>query len=426
MLNKLKRKFIILATVATFALMSVLVAIMNVIDYSVVVKESDATIDVIAHTYPAIFDKDKDDKPDRDDTGKPDDDDDDDDKIPPQMSPEVAYEARFFTVDVSPDGEIVNADFSRILSVDRSSVDSYVTKALASDDKRGFVGEFRYAKRTNENGRETTILFLDCGRKFDSFRSFLWTSVLVGLGGCVVVFIAFVFLSGKIVNPIAESYKKQKRFISDAGHEMKTPLTIINANLDLLECDGESEELEDIRAQTKRMTELTNNLVYLSKMDEPDRTIKKIEMPLSDLVSETANSFRAIAVSKNLDYTVTVASGVTLCGAPDEIRELVSVLIENAVKYSPERGKTTVDLSVNKKSATLTVLNETATEVKKEDLPFVFDRFYRMDASRNSSTGGHGIGLSIAKAVVTAHDGTIRADTVTGKDFKVTVVLPVR
>ncbi len=473
MINKLKRKFIILATVSTFVLMTALVGIMNVINYSVVVKESDATIDVLIHTNAAFFDKNSPadgEKPDApadipaDDRqsetadssagsskdssvaktdssdgssadAKPDDKPDekpeipdngtaDDKNFPKGMSPEVPYESRFFVVAIAPDGEIIKSDFSKILSVDITSVNEYTEKALGQKSDKGFVDQFRFCKKTENE--QTFIIFLDCGRKLDSFTAFLKTSVSVGLCGCVIVFVAFLFLSGKIVKPIAESYEKQKRFVSDAGHEMKTPLTIINANLDLLESDEKNEELEDIRAQTKRMTELTNNLVYLSKMEEAENKVTKVEMPLSDVVSETANSFRPLAAAREVNFSTDIMPDIALYGAPDEIRRLTSILLDNAMKYVDKGGKVTVDLSANKKTAVLSVFNTTDIEIRKDDLPFVFDRFYRADASRNSSTGGHGIGLSIAKAIVVSHGGSIKAETASGNDFRITATLPVR
>ncbi len=412
MISKLKRKFIILATVSTFVLMTVLVGMMNAINYSVVVRESDETLRVLSQPDAPFGDKEN--RPDK--TKK-----ENDPFIPRGMSPEVPYESRYFSVTVAEDGTVTESDFSRILSVDSNSVSKYVEKAQRGGE-RGFVGQFRYLKTQSRNG--TRIVFLDCGRRLDSFFSFLLTSLCVGFGGCVVVFVVFLLISGKIVRPIAESYEKQKRFISDAGHEMKTPLTIIHANLDLLDGNTGQEELDEIRTQTERLTELTNNLVYLSKMEETAHKLMMVEMPLSDIVSETVNSFHSLIVSKQLDLSPDITPDIAANGSPDAIRQLLSVLIENAVKYTPTGGKVAVGLSQSKKAVVLTVFNTTEAEVEKASLPHVFDRFYRTDASRNSETGGHGIGLSIAKAIVEAHGGSISASTESGKDFRVTATIP--
>ena len=415
MINKLKRKFLLTGTVFMFLLMTVLVLIMNLVNYHEVTSDADSVLDVLTRPDLPRLSGDEREIPEKpeDIAGF----------LPPGMSMEVPYESRFFDVRISSDGEIVYSDLSRIVSVDSDTVREYIETALGRGSERGFIGNFRYVKTADGNG--TRILFLDCGRKLDSFTSFLWISVIVGLGGCVAVFVAFVFAAGRIVSPIAASYEKQKRFISDAGHEIKTPLTIINANVDLLESDGEKEELADIRAQTKRLTELTNNLVMLSKMEEAEHTLQKIEFPLSDLVGETAGSFRAPAAARGIDLAVGIQPAVTMNGSPDTIRQLVSVLLDNAVKYTPEGGKIEVALSSHRKTAVLSVGNTTAEKISEEDLGRIFDRFYRTDRSRNSETGGHGIGLSIAKAITEAHGGSISAATKNGYDFYVTVHLPV-
>lgn len=412
MINKLKRKFLITGTVSMFALMAVLVLIMNIVNYREVISDADSVLDVLSQpNLPFLSERNFPDKP-EEISGF----------VPPGMSIEVPYESRFFAVRISADGEIMQSDLSRIVSVDSSSAKEYIKTALESSRKRGFIGSFRYSKTVDKDG--TWIIFLDCGRKLDSFRSFLWTTVIVGLAGCLVVFIAFIFAAGRIVSPIAESYEKQKRFISDAGHEIKTPLTIISANVDLLESEGEKEELTDIRTQTKRLTELTNNLVMLSKMEEAEHTLQKVDLPLSDLVSETVSSFRAPAASRGLDFEVSITPGIAINGSPDTIRQLVSVLLDNAVKYSPDGGKIAVDLSARRKSVSLSVENTSAEKIKEDDLTRIFDRFYRMDKSRNTESGGHGIGLSIAKAITEAHGGSISAATKTGYEFCITITLP--
>lgn len=411
MINRLKRRFVLLATMFMLLLMTALLAIMNTVNFCAVLSESDAVLDVLsaagtggpANMHP----------PERDDSRF---------FMPRRMSPEVPYESRFFAATISPDGEVLQSDLSRIISVDDASAKDYINRAINSKKDRGFISQFRYAKTSDENG--TRIIFLDCGRKLDSFRSFLWISVIVGLSGCAVVFIGFVLAAGKIVAPIAESYEKQKRFISDAGHEIKTPLTIINANTDLLALDGETEELAEIRQQTQRLTDLTNKLVMLSKMEEQSHTLQKVELPLSDLVSETAGSFRAPAVSRNLNLSIRVEPDVTAKASPDVLRQMLSILLENAVKYTPEGGDITVSMRRHKKTAVITVCNPAVAPVDEKALPHVFDRFYRTDESRNSQTGGHGIGLSVAKAIVDAHGGEIAAHTTDGHDFCVTVTLP--
>lgn len=414
MIKKLKKKFIILATVSMIILMVVLVGIMNIINYSSVVTETDTILDILSQPNAPFGNP-------QDIPGKPPQN--FKDFIPHGMSPEVPYESRYFTVTVSPNGVIGETDFSRIISVDQESVDAYVQKAIESGKDRGFIKQFRYAKQTDD--RMTRIIFLDCGRKLDSFRTFMWTSMAVGLLGCVIVFIIFLFAAGRIVRPIAESYEKQKRFITDAGHEIKTPLTIIGANLDLLESDyGENESFSDIRTQTKRLSTLTKDLVYLSKMEESENTLTKIEFPASDLIAETAQQFNALAQAQKKEYRVQIEPNVTMCGAPDAIRQLINILLDNAMKYSSEGGIVALDVYTQKKMLLISLFNTTSISVSNESIAHLFDRFYRTDASRNSETGGHGIGLSIAQAITAAHNGKITAETVNGSDFRITITMP--
>lgn len=414
MIKKLKKKFTVLATVSTVILMTLLVGIMNIINYSSVVSEADAVLNMLSQPNAPFGNKEEmPAKPPHDLR----------EFIPRGMSPEVPYESRYFTALVSKNGTIEEADFSRIISVDKESVTDYIQKAVSNKSDRDFIEQFRYSKQSDN--KVTRIIFLDCGRKLDSFRTFMWTSIAVGLLGCIIVFMVFLFASGRIVRPIAESYEKQKRFITDAGHEIKTPLTIIGANLDLLESDfGDNESISDIRTQAKRLSELTGDLVYLSKMEEAENSLIKIDFPVSDLANETAGQFRCVADAQNKKFLIQVEPGLTMYGSPDALEQLITILLDNAMKYSPSGGIVTLDMYSRKKMLFISVSNTTMTPVSNENLSRLFDRFYRTDNSRNSETGGHGIGLSIAQAITSAHQGKITAQTINGSDFKITVTMP--
>lgn len=412
MIKKLKRKFTLLATVSVFVLMTVLVGIMNIINFSSVAAEADTVLDILSQpNLPFEVRQGMPEKP--HDKIK--------DFIPRGMSPEVPYESRYFTATVS-NGVLEKTDVSRIVSVSEADVQAYVNKAAASSRDRGFIEQFRYMKQTD--GEKTRLIFLDCGRKLDQFYGFMLTSAAVGLLGCVIVFAVFLLAAGRIVRPIAESYEKQKRFITDAGHEIKTPLTVIGANLDLLEADfGENESIADIRTQTKRLNALTGDLVYLSKMEEADGSLKKTEFSLSELTEETARQFSALAKAQGKQYTVGVEPNLTMCGAPDEIRRLISILLDNAMKYSQDGGSVELNITSHKRFLQISVRNTLSEPVAAESVSHLFERFYRADASRNSETGGHGIGLSIAQAITAAHNGKISAES-RDCEFSVNVTLP--
>ena len=221
-----------------------------------------------------------------------------------------------------------------------------------------------------------------------------------------------------------ESYEKQKRFITDAGHEIKTPITIIDADAEVLEMDLPGNEwLQDIRFQTKRLASLTNDLIFLSRMDEEHTQLQTIDFPLSDLVSETAQSFQSLAKTQKKEFVTDIEPLLTMNGDEKSLRQLVSILLDNALKYSPENGSITLSLHKAGKMIHLTVTN-TVESLAKENLAYLFDRFYRTDQSRNSQTGGYGLGLSIAKAVVTAHKGKITATASDSSSLTLDVLLP--
>ena len=412
MIKKLKKKFTLLATVSIFILMALLVGIMNAINFTSVIKESDTALEILLQPGLPIFNNSIPPERPRDEINK---------FIPRGVSPEVPYESRFFSVTVTSEGKTKESNLSRIISVDEESAKIYIDKALSSKKEKGFIGEFRFAKTSD--GENTKIIFLDCGRKLDAYKAFLLTSVITGFMGCVIVFILFLFVSGRIVKPIGEAYEKQKRFISDAGHEVKTPLTIISANVDLIEGEENSEETEEIRLQIQRLASLTNNLVYLTKMDESENKLTKEEINFTAIVKKAANSFKAPAALDNIEILPFIEENAYINANPDAIERLVSILFDNALKYSPLGGKIEVRLINSKKSVEFSIKNFTKGEVKKENLTYVFDRFYRMDSSRNSETGGHGIGLSIAKAITEQHGGAINAETTNGHDFIITVAI---
>ena len=366
MINKLKKKLTVLATVSMILLMMVLVLIMNLVNYTSVVRECDTVLDVLKRQEVQFWNEERPPAKPKGDMK---------DFLPRGMSPEVPYEARSFFVKVNADGKPVEVNLSRIISVDKESIDSYISKAMSGRQHRGFIDKFRFDK--TENKGITTLYFLDCGRKLETFYSFLWISIAVGVLGCLIVFIFFMCMAGNIVRPIAESYEKQKRFISNAGHEIKTPLTIISANVDLLENAEEQEEIRDIKYQVKRLSDLTNKLVILSKMEESDNTIPKVMIPMSDIVRETADAFKAYAATKNIEYTIQTEPGLTISGYPDSIQQLVSVVLENAFKYVNAGGYVKILLDKKRKNIFLSVINSTEDKLNDEDMKHVFERFYR-------------------------------------------------
>ena len=381
----------------------------------------------------------------------------------PFSSRDEAEETRFFSVLLTAEESVVRANTDRIYAVDDSAAAGYAKKALEAGGESGWVDEYRYA--VTDEGTMTRITFLDCSTSLAQFRQFLRASIIMSLAGLLIIFGFICYFAGRIVKPVAESYDKQKRFITDAGHEIKTPLAIIKANIDVMRMDLEdieaagktiaagddardprpdaddadvtenagniseytaslSESLGDIDSQVDRLTSLTNDLVYLSRMEEAGNALTMTEIPVSDIVAETADSFEALAAERKKTLSIDVTPMLTMQGSSKEIEKLVSILTENALKYSPEGDEVKVSLRKEGKTVVLEVRNKAVDPLSDEDLAHVFDRFYRSDKSRNSASGGHGIGLSMASAIVTAHGGKIRARSGDGSEFIVTATMP--
>ncbi len=405
MIKKLKFKFIILTMSSLLILLAVIVTGVNIMNYNSLKGDADSVLSIISKgdgKFPNIGD------------GKP--------GGSRPFSPELPYESRFFSVLMNDEGSIIKVDISHIASVDYNRAVALANDVFSGSKNIGFSSDFRYYRYVDKD--LVRITFLDCGRKLDTFRSFLLSTITISLTGYITVLIIVTILAGKILRPISESYEKQKRFITDAGHEIKTPLTIINANVDILEMDNpDNESISDIRLQTKRLTELTNDLVYLSRMEEKCDSLTKVDFPLSDLVCETVATFKAPAVTHDITINADIQPMISMNGDSKSIEKLISVLMNNALKYSPDNGAISIVLKTQGRQTVLSVTNTSSVPVEKEKLSHVFDRFYRTDNSRNSSTGGNGIGLSIAHAIVTAHGGKITASTDNGSNFRITVIM---
>ena len=375
------------------------------------------------------------------------------------ISPESQFDTRYFTVTINSKGDVENIDTSKIASVSSENAAEYAKKLWKSgkkgDGKSGFAESCKYLT-VDEDG-STMYIFLSCQREISTIRAYILASAGISVFGLVVVFIMIYFFSGKILKPVSESYEKQKRFITDASHEIKTPLTIIDANTEVIEMmEGENEWTSSTRKQVARLTSLTEKLVFLSRMDEEATKLEMLEFSLSDAILDTAEPFKAIARTKGKKLTIDVTDGILYTGDEKTIRQLVSILLDNAMKYSGcsnasfEKGninkknlnKTTqtqndcvttinqapeieISMKPSGRNRIITVWNtvdETAN-IKKGRQDMLFERFYRTDTSHNSKTGGFGIGLSAAYAIVKAHKGKITAESKDGRSIKFTIVL---
>lgn len=407
MIKKLRIKLIAASMASLFLVLFVIGGIVGILNYRKIINDADRILEVLgenAGKFPQKF-------PGERKNGRY------------GMSPELPYESRYFSVLLDENGSIILTDTSKIVSIDTEKAMEYASKLWEKEKEKGFLDDYRYWRCSYNE--EVRIIFLDCRRQLDNFHNFLLTTFGVSSLGLLSVFILMVYLSARIVKPFSDNYEKQKRFITDAGHELKTPLAIIEADTEVLEMDfGENEWLQDIHGQTKRLADLTNALVVLSRMEEGENRDMKIEIPLSDIVEEVCHTFRAPAKVQEKSLVNAIEPMISMKGDEKAIRGLVTILLDNAVKYTNNKGQISVTLKKKKNRIYLSVFN-TTEHISKEQISHLFDRFYRTDASRNSQTGGYGLGLSIAVATVDSHRGKIIAETEDEKSLRITVILPI-
>ena len=326
-------------------------------------------------------------------------------------SPEAPYETRFFTMIYDGEG-FVDVDTENISAVDDERAVYLGEQALKNKKNSGFVlhlnGIYRFYEGEREGGG-IRITFLDCTRTLQNYYTFMALSIAISLASLLAICIMMIIFATNIIAPIAESYEKQKRFITDAGHDIKTPITIIDADREILEMDiGENEWLDDIRKQTKRLTKLTNDLIYLSRMEEGTDLKELSSFSISTVCHEEAESFSAVAMKRGIDITDNIEEGIDINGSEEDVRKLLAILFDNAIKYAKENSSIGIKTVKHGRYVTVTISN-VAENMTEEQTKRMFDRFYRADSSRATS-GGFGIGLAMAQAIVASHNGKISAE----------------
>ena len=387
MLRKLKIKFTLAAVLSIAVVITVLLGAINIVNYRNVISDADITLQLIAE-HKGRFPSKLGIKPNMD----------------IEITPETPYESRYFSVEYE-NGQIKSVNTASIRAVDDDMAIIIASNVTKREKTKGFFENYRYLITTDENN--TRVDFLDCTRSLNSANSFLFLSISAAILVIWIVFVLIWIISDRIVKPFLDGYEKQKQFITNAGHDIKTPITIIDADAELIEMElGGSEWLTDIRKQTARLTSLTSDLIYLSRMEENEMA-PHVDFPLSEIVEEVVNSFSAPAKMKDIKMNISITPALYYCGDENAIRKLLNVLLDNAVKYAPKGDS--IEIVVKKQGRAVNIkISNTAQNVTDEMVEHMFDRFFRSDRSRSSS-GGFGIGLSVASAIVSSHKGKISA-----------------
>lgn len=408
MVKKMKHKFILIASGALLIVIALLIGMVSIVNYGRTLLQVNGILDYIVDNNGELT---------RGRTGSG-------DRSVLNFAdysarPETPYEIRYFCVFFDSNDVVTGYNFEHIAAVTQSSVDEYVRAALNEKNRSGyyFTEDSFYAFRGAEltNG-EKYVVFLDCTNYLQAANYVTYTGVSIGIVS-FFIFFAIVSVSAKrAIKPMADNMEKQKQFITNAGHELKTPLAIISANTEVMEMiGGKNEWTESTINQTKRMSGLINDLITLARMEERgDIVLHSVD--ISKEVLDVAESFKTVAAQNEVSLEHDIKENIVVKGDEKLLHELASILTDNAVKYCDKGGKVRVTLSHRnsglrnkEKGARLTVSNDYADGADVDYRRF-FERFYREDKSHNSKKQGYGIGLSMANEIVQTCRGKISVD----------------
>ena len=325
-----------------------------------------------------------------------------------QVTLETPFETRYFIVNLTDRQEVESVDTGHIAALDRQTVVSCINQILDSGADHGYIDYYRFRVFQNESGGSTIIVldnFLQLQTAYHMFR----ITLLVSLSCACIVFLLLLFFSQRAIRPFAENLERQRQFVTDASHELKTPLAILSADLFLMkDACQENQWLESAQSQVTRLDRLIKNLVELARTEETVKETSVAVFDLSEVAQAAFEGFQPLAEAAGKSLTAEIAPDLILRGVRDNFFRLFSILLDNAVKYCDPGGTIRMSLRAQGRNVCLTISNPCAG-VDPAQLSRWFDRFYRADSSRARATGGYGIGLSTAKAIVTRHKGRISA-----------------
>ncbi|MCM1132446.1 MAG: ATP-binding protein [Ruminococcus flavefaciens] len=327
--------------------------------------------------------------------------------------PKSLNSINFFVIMADNDGAYVaslnNDDMTE------ETAQNYITQILNSKDKSGMADNYSFCTEKKVNG--TVMVLTDRTSEMNIMHKLKRTTFIVGFISIVVLSIGAYFISGLIVRPLKYTFEKQKQFISDASHELKTPLTVISANADVLSGEiGDNKWLNYIQDQADRMNVLVNDLLSLTRLENKTGNFIQTEFNLSQAITNTALPFECQAFESNKNFVLNIEENITVFGSEQHIKQMAGIFIDNALKYSKDGGTVRVSLTREDGKTVFSVYN-TGNGVKEEDKYRIFERFYRSDESRNRSTGGYGLGLAIAKSIIDKHKFKIEVENEEGRSI---------
>lgn len=396
MFRKLKIRFILLASAAIVCILLTMIAVLNSVRFLQTNGEIQAVLNILSANngdFPSVEETAESLQNDR-------------------ITIDTIYQYRYFSVVYKEDKTLYSTNLDHLSNLSKEQALSYANKVIKNSRSSGVfkVGSQFYSYQITQDSKTKRYLLvvLDSTNYLESRNDFFWLSIQL----CFYSFIFFVLVvsgfSNFAIRPYIKNYENQKRFIANAGHELKTPLAIISANTELQELmTGENEWTESTKDQVKRLSNLINQMVVLARLEEqPDVTL--VDVNFSEVVKKVAGNFKSVIEKAGKKYEIKLQEDIHVKATEDELYELVSILIDNACKYCDEDGQIFVTLTKAKrgKRARLTVANSYA-DGKNVDYSRFFDRFYREDESHNQKQPGYGIGLSMAESLVRIFKGRI-------------------
>lgn len=416
MLKRLKRKFLKISMISVVLVLFIIMGTINLFNYINTTKDAEQLLNFLEENNGSFTEK----KPEKTPPEKK-----ETENVPP-LSPETPFNTRYFTVTLMErDGktEVLSTNMRNIAAITSEDAISYANSLYQKEKCSGYLKNYRY-RQIIQKDQSIMYVFIDCEKELRSFSDFLFASILISLCGLLLIFILLTIFSGHAVRPILESYEKQKRFITDASHEIKTPLAVIRANTEVIEMEnGTSQWTQSTQKQIERLTALTEKLVFLSRMEEEQPNLPLTPLSATDILTEVVESFDAVCVTQKLTTTISIEPDIFLLGNPDSLRRLFTLLIDNAIKYSTKNLRI---CATKKKNTAIFLFENSVDTIQTGRHPELFERFYRPDHSRSSETGGFGIGLSTAKAITEAHKGKIIAKSPNSHSIRFIVTLPLK
>lgn len=311
----------------------------------------------------------------------------------------------FYTVAISYDNNVIEIRNDDAAVYTDAELEGAARKVLKKSDANGMIDNLVYYKM--DKGSYTLVSFMDNTIIRESMNTLFRYTLIFGGVALILFFFLSVFLARKIVNPLEESYQKQKQFISDAGHELKTPVSVVSANAELLSREiGDNQWLQNIQYENERMGKLVGQLLELARTENVTPQMEHIDF--SRLVVGEALPFESVAFEKGLKLNNNIAENISVIGNSTQLKQLVSILLDNAIRHSKGEGEVWLTLTKEHGFVKLSVINK-GDEIPTEQREQIFERFYRVDTARNGEDKHYGLGLAIAKAITTSHKGHIEA-----------------